>query len=358
MAKTDPDGFFQTHKFPLLIDEIQYAPELFSNIKMIVDEEKDKRGLFWLTGSQKYHLMQNVSESLAGRVIIVDMLGLSQAEIKGRSDTSRPFVPTLEWIRHAREAGGASESMTEVYERVWRGTFPELYQSANPLLPDDVADFLSSYIDSFLLRDVRDFRKIKNQASFYQFLAIAASRIGTALNLSGLSRDLQQSVNTIKAWLSVLEASGLIYLLRPFYQNIGKRVIKAPKLHFLDTGLVSHLCGMPDARTLAESPMAGTILETYAVSEILKGYYHNGTPARLYHYRNYDQQVVDLFIETAEAFHPVEIKKTASPKLSHAKHFPALEKLGKPVGHGAVLCFREKDIPLSDKVSAVPISYL
>lgn len=355
LARTDPALFLQSHKAPLIIDEVQYAPELFSAIKVIVDREK-KPGMFWLTGSQKFHLMQGITESLAGRVAILDLLGLSQAEIDGRSETVEPFLPTLQWIEQAKEKAGASKELKEVYRQIWSGSFPALYQNPDPLYRDT---FYRSYIQTYIQRDVKDILSITDDVTFNRFLGAIAARTGQLLNFSDIARDVDIDHKTAKAWLSVLETSGLVYLLQPYYHNVTKRLVKTPKLYFLDTGLCSYLTQWPTPESLEAGTMSGAILETYLFSEILKSYWHSGVSDRgFYYYRDTDQKEVDLIIETGEAIYPVEFKKTASPSRTASKHFPVLEKLKKRVGHGAVICFVEKDVPLSQDVTAVPIGYL
>lgn len=354
LAINDPALFLQSHKAPLIIDEVQYAPELFSAIKMIVDREKDKRGLYWLTGSQKFHLMKGITESLAGRVAIVDLLGLSQAELDGRAETAQPFMPTPEWIEQTKPHIKKPKTLPEVYETIWRGAFPALNE-------DKVIDrdlFYKSYVQTYIQRDVRDMLNINDELSFNRFLRAVAARTGQLLNYSDIARDVDIDHKTAKSWLSVLETSGLVYLLQPYHRNVTKRLVKTPKLYFLDTGLCSYLTQWPSAASLETGAMSGAILETYMFTEILKSYWHQGKTPRFYYYRDTDQQEVDLLIETGEAIYPVEFKKTATPYRTAPKNFKVLEKLGKPIGHGGVVCFVEKDVPLSQSVTAIPVGYL
>lgn len=354
LAQSDPALFLQTWKPPLIIDEIQYAPQLFSAIKIIVDREK-RNGLFWLTGSQKFHLTRGITESLAGRVAIVDLLGLSQAELSGRAESSRPFAPTPEWIAQARQsATGGTGQLMDVYPRIWLGSYPRLNEQG----PAARNLFYRSYIQTYIQRDVQDILKISDQMAFNRFLGAVAARTGQLLNYASLARDVGIDNKTAKSWLSILETSGLVYLLQPYHRNLTKRLVKTPKLYFLDTGLAAYLTKWPDAASLEAGSMSGALLETWLVAEILKSYWHNGLEANLYFYRDTDQREVDLIIETGDVLHPVEFKKTASPSVSTSRQFAVLEKLGKTVGHGAVLCFVERDIPLSGSVTAVPVGYL
>lgn len=352
MAQQDPGLFIQTYPAPLMIDEVQYAPQLFSYIKMIVDREK-KQNMFWLTGSQKFHLMKGVTESLAGRVAILDLLGLSQAELNGRADKTDPFIPTRAWIEHARMTTKPL-SLMEIYEQIWRGSFPRVNDPSGP----QRELFYRSYVQTYLQRDVKDVLNISDETVFYHFLVAVAARTGQMLNYADLARDVAIDNKTVKSWLSVLETSGLIYLLKPYYRNVTKRLVKAPKLYFLDTGFCAYLTKWPDAASLEAGAMSGTILETYLFSEILKSYWHNGVEPHFYYYRDIDQKEIDLVIETGDSFYPVEFKKTATPSNTASKHFMMLEKLGKKVGHGAVICFVPEAIPLSKDVTAIPVSYL
>lgn len=351
LARRDPALFLQTWQPPLIIDEIQYAPELFSAIKIMVDRDK-RNGLFWLTGSQKFQLMRGITESLAGRVAIIDLLGLSQAELDGRAALSQPFVPTAQWIAAAR--GNAPKPLMAVFRQIWLGSFPRLV--AQGAKTRDL--FYRSYIQTYIQRDVQDVLKVSDQLAFNRFLAAVAARTGQLLNYANLARDVDIDNKTAKAWLSVLETSGLVFLLQPYHTNLTKRMVKTPKLYFLDTGLAAYLTKWPDAASLEVGSMSGAMLETWVVSEIVKSYWHNGLEANLYFYRDTDQQEVDLLIESGDTLYPVEIKKTASPSQNARRQFAVLDKLDKTIGPGAVLCLVERDIPLSQSVTAVPVGYL
>lgn len=353
LARNDPGLFMQTYKQPLIIDEVQYAPNLFSYIKIIVDREKTN-GLFWLTGSQKFHLMKGISESLAGRVAIIDLLGLSQAETDGRHEMLRPFLPSSDWIGSAKMITDEPKTLTETYNRIWRGTFPKVVEAT-----DTVRNlFYQSYIQTYIYRDVKDILSISDETLFHRFLAAVAARTGQLLNYADLARDTSIDSKTAKSWLSVLETSGLVYLLRPYHRNVTKRLVKSPKLYFLDTGLCTYLTKWPTPDSLEAGAMSGAILETYLFSEILKSYYHNGVEPYFYYYRDLDQREVDLVIETGDSLYPVEFKKTATPSATASKHFHLLGKLGKKLGQGAVFCFIERDVALSEDVTAIPIGYL
>lgn len=354
LARRDPALFLQTWSPPLIIDEIQYAPELFSAIKLMVDRDK-RNGLFWLTGSQKFVLMRGITESLAGRVAIVDLLGLSQAELDRRAGLAQPFVPTAQWIAAARPASAqAPKPLMTLFQQIWLGSFPRLIgQGAQAR-----EVFYRSYIQTYIGRDVQDVLKVTDQLAFNRFLTAVAARTGQLLNYADLARDVDIDNKTAKAWLSVLETSGLVFLLHPYHTNLTKRMVKTPKLYFLDTGLAAYLTKWPDAASLAAGSMSGAMLETWVVSEILKSYWHNGLEAYLHFYRDTDQQEVDLLIEHGDTLYPVEIKKTASPSQNARRQFAVLDKLGKTIGPGAVLCLVARDIPLSQTMTAVPVGYL
>jgi predicted AAA+ superfamily ATPase len=355
LAQRDPALFLQTWPPPVLIDEIQYAPQLFSAIKMNVDRSQTN-GAFWLTGSQKFQMMRGVTESLAGRVAIIDLLGFSQAELLGRAATSQPFLPTQEWLDHARRnaTGMSGNSLMDIYERIWLGAYPRLNEQG-PAARDV---FYRSYIQTYIQRDVQDVLKVSDQLAFNRFLGAVAARTGQLLNYASLARDVDIDNKTAKAWLSVLETSGLVYLLQPYHRNLTKRLIKAPKLYFLDTGLAAYLTKWPSAASLEAGSQAGAMLETWLFTEILKSYWHNCLEAPFYYYRDTNQREIDLLIESGDSLYPVEFKKTASPSQNASNSFATLERLGKTVGPGAVVCFVERDIPLSAKVTAIPAGYL
>jgi predicted AAA+ superfamily ATPase len=352
LAQQDPALFLQTWPAPVTIDEVQYAPQLFSAIKMAVDKDP-RNGQYWLTGSQKFQLMQGLTESLAGRVAIVDLLGLSQAESQGRAQPSQPFLPTSDWIAQARSAA-QPQSLQSLYAQIWLGAYPRLQtQGAQSR---DV--FYSSYVQTYVQRDVRELLKVSDPLSFHRFLGVVAARTGQLLNYTHLANEVDIDTKTAKAWLSVLEASGLVYLLQPYHRNLTKRMIKSPKLYFLDTGLAAYLTKWSSPESLEAGSMSGAMLETWAVAEILKSYWHNGKEAPLYFYRDTDQKEIDLLIESDDVIYPIEIKKTATPSTQASKAFVAATYLGKTVGPGAVLCLAPRDVPLSASVTAIPMGYL
>jgi predicted AAA+ superfamily ATPase len=349
LAKDDPALFFQRFAPPVLIDEIQYAPELLPYIKMQVDRDR-KPGMFWLTGSQQFHLMKGVSESLAGRVGVVELLGLSRWERDGRGDLSTPFLPTSEEIRR-REKLAVGLSLKELYHIIWRGSFPAI-----ALSNDTNRDlFYSSYTQTYLQRDVRDLAQVGDEMAFLRFLRAAAARSAQLLNMVELSRDVDVAPNTVKRWVSILQASGIAFLLEAYHSNVTKRLVKASKLYFSDTGLCSWLTEWSSPQTLEAGAMSGPILETWIMSEILKSWRHAGRRAPFYFYRDKDQKEIDLLISQDGILYPLEFKKTASPNVAVARHFKSLEKLGVPVGPGGVICLVAQPLPLTTTTWSVPV---
>ncbi len=349
LAKEDPALFMQRFPTPILIDEIQYAPELLPYIKMAVDS-RQAPGLFWLTGSQQFHLMKGVSESLAGRVGIVQLLGLSRREGMGQGLESKPFLLDPSETE-ARQGSSGSISLRELYRLIWRGSFPLLV--AREETERDL--FYGSYLQTYLQRDVRDLAQVGDEMAFLRFLRAGAARTGQLLNLAELARDADVAPNTAKRWLSILQASGLVYLLEPFHSSVTKRLIKTPKLYFLDTGLCAYLTEWSGPETLEAGAMSGAILETWIMGEILRSWWHNGRRAPFYYYRDKDQKEIDLLIVQDGILYPLEFKKTASPGRRVASHFQTLAKLNMPVGPGGVICLVDQVLPLTNQVSAIPV---
>lgn len=352
LARQDPALFMQRFPPPVLIDEIQYAPELLPYIKLAVDRDRQP-GMFWLTGSQQFHVMKGVSESLAGRVAIVQLLGLSRQEATGRTHMDGPFLPLFQELQN-RMLKNDPLHLKELFKMIWRGAFPAI--SLNKDMDRDL--FYSSYVQTYLQRDVRDLARVGDEMAFLRFLRAAAARTGQLLNLSDMARDVDISPNTAKSWLSVLQASGMIYLLEPYHSNVTKRLVKAPKLYFLDSGLCAYLTQWSSPETLEAGAMSGSILETWILVEILKSYRHNGLNAPFYYYRDKDKKEIDLLIFRDGTLYPLEFKKTASPKKAAVRHFATLERLKIPIGPGGVICLCEHVLPLTDKTTSIPVAVL
>ncbi len=352
LASKDPAGFLQRYKWPLLIDEVQYAPELFPYIKILADKHKQP-GMFWLTGSQQFELMKNVTESMAGRVAIFKLLGISINE-ENKIIDSQPFIPT-EGLLLAKTNNAPVLTIPTVFHKIWRGSFPFVVTNDNP---GNWEKFYQSYIATYIQRDVRDYMQIDNQDYFLRFMKIAASRSGQLINYADFARDVGVSEPTIKTWITILKASGLIYILHPYFNNKIKRLVKTPKLYFLDTGLCCHLTGWLDPNTLEIGAMSGAMLETYVISEIIKSFLNNGREPSLYFYRDKDQQEIDLIIEANGKLYPIEIKKTATPSNLKLKNLKSLNKFELPLGPASVICMREDYIPLAEQINAIPIGFI
>lgn len=350
-AQIDPASFIERLQLPVLIDEVQYAPNLFSYIKMKVDQDKQP-GLFWLTGSQQFEMMKNVTESLAGRVAILNLQGISLAEEQNRKNTE-PFLPELAILKK-RQKQAKKITLPKMYFKIWRGSYPDVVVQKGK----NWERFYESYVSTYIQRDIQTFLNVRDTAAFYKFMRIAAARTGQLINYSDMARDVGVSEVTIKSWLHVLEASGIVYQLQPYFDNRAKRLIKLPKLYFMDTGLCAFLTGWLTADVLERGAMSGAILETYVVSEIIKSYLHNGRRPSLYFYRDKEKREVDLLIEQNGTLYPIEIKKTGTIQNTLFKGFDCLKNLNLPIGHGCVLCFVNSLVPLSKTVDAVPIWYL
>ena len=346
LAREDPVLFFDANRLPVAVDEIQRVPGLFQQVKFLVDQSPET-GRVVLTGSQTFHLMQGVSESLAGRVAILEMTGMSLRELTGCRGRG-PYVPS--------EAGddGRCESPEnlDLWATIHRGSMPRLM---DPSVSWDA--FYTGYVRTYLERDVRDLITVKDEASFYHFLVACAARTGRLVNHSALARDAGVDTKTAQSWLSVLQASGVVRLLRPFWSNATKRLTKTPKLYFTDTGLACHLLGWSSPETLRRGAMAGHVFETFVVGEIIKSYLNAGGDARNVHfYRDARQREIDLIIQEGRVLHPVEIKTSATVTREAVAGFSVLNDVGDyDVGAGAVICQTREPYPVTATVKAVPV---
>jgi len=352
-AVEESGAFFKNAPPPVFVDEIQYAPQLFPHIKIMLDAEK-KKGQFYLSGSQQFHLMKNVTESLAGRIGIVNLLGLSLRETSG-NDFSEPFLPTDDYFSKRGRASPAL-SHDEIWDIIHRGSMPEL--CVNPEFNRQM--FYGAYVKTYIQRDVRDLTQIGDELKFMHFLTVAAANTGQLLNLSSLARDVGISAPTAERWLSILIASGLVYLLRPYHNNITKRAVKTPKLYFLDTGLAAYLTKWTSPDVLRNGAMAGAFFETFVISEIIKSYTNAGVlEPPLFFYRDKDMREIDLLIENGGALHPIEIKKHADPKASDIAVFAALDKIqGIKRGAGGVVCMYDGVVALKGEDVVMPMGIL
>ncbi|TAH64181.1 MAG: ATP-binding protein [Anaerolineaceae bacterium] len=334
LAKTDPAMFLQLYKPPIFIDEVQYAPELFSYIKIHIDKS-NKAGDFWLTGSQLFKLMDGVQESLAGRVALLHLPPLSQQEIHG--GLRGEFIVDFDKLVK-RQDTISSVSTPEIYKRLFRGGMPALVSGKY----SDNSIFYSSYIGTYLERDVKNLTGTIESLKFMNFITAVAARTSQMLNYKGIADDCEIDQGTAKNWLKILETLGIIFFLHPYSNNVLKRTVKTPKLYFYDTGLVCYLTKWSSSETAMTGAMNGALLENYAVSEILKSYHNVGKEAFIYYYRDKDTKEIDLIIEGDGKLHPIEIKKTTIPDKRLLNVFKVIEKSPLERGIGAVLCMAEK----------------
>jgi hypothetical protein len=332
IAKTDPELFLQLHKPPVLIDEVQYAPELFTYIKLHVDKNHQP-GAFWLTGSQVFKLMHGVQESLAGRVAVLSLTSLSQAEING-GDTE-PFVIDMEALS-ARKTNRKTADTREIFERIYRGSMPAIASGVN----SNSQIFYSSYLTTYIERDVRELSGAIDSLKFMRFVTAVAARCGQMLNVAEIARDADINQVQAKNWLEILETLGIIFYLHPYSNNLLKRLVKTPKLYFYDTGLVCYLTKWSSAETLESGAMNGAILENFVVAEIMKTYLNSGKEPYLYYYRDKDAKEIDVVLEHDGVLNPIEIKKTSNPGTELIKVFNLLDKSSTPRSKGAVICMK------------------
>ena len=347
LAIEEPELFLERFETPVIIDEIQYAPGLFPYIKMRVDRDGIK-GAYWLTGSQIFHLMQNASESLAGRVGIVHLLGLSQTEISGRP--SVPFLPTKA-ILSAKRTVAEHSSIIEVFTAIQRGSLPALLAGENRPTAEQ---YYSSYVQTYLQRDIKDLSQVGDELAFLRFLTAVAARTGQMLQYADLARDIGISQPTAKKWLSLLVTSGIVTLVEPWHSNTLTRMIKAPKLYFLDTGLAAYLTRWTTPEALEAGASSGAFFETFVVSEIMKSWYNAGETPPVFYYRDKDRNEIDLILEADGKLHPVEIKKSANPGKDAIAAFRVLANVGKSIGPGGVVCCATEYLPLDAQNSIIP----
>ena len=360
-AKKEPELFLQRFSPPVIIDEVQYATELFDYIKIYADTHK-KCGDFWLTGSQTFHLMQNVTESLAGRAGIVRMLGFSNSEIEKTG--FGPFEVSPDALIGRLETAKRL-TLPEVYERIYKGSFPRLYENTDV----DRKIFYESYLETYISRDIKALTQVADELAFLNFISAVAARTATNVNYDTLANETRISAPTAKQWLSILVSSGLVALISPFANNALKRTIKAPRMYFLDTGLCAYLTRVNSPEFLEASAMDGVFFETWVVSEIYKSYINNGERPPLYFYRDQNKKEIDLIIHQNNTVYPIEIKKSSAPKDS-VRHFSVLNPIEEEpseedrfsgaahlkteIGTGAVICLASDVLPIDKKNWYIP----
>ena len=373
-AVADPRAFLSWHAPPAIYDEVQWAPELLPYVKEWIDERRDEPGQFLLSGSQNLLLAAQITESLAGRAAVLRLLPVSRREREPArlhapllweadrdTGTGSEELPAELWRgqpespRAGHTLQRSEESPAEFWRDLLHGSYPEIV--ANP--KRDAALWQSSFVQTYLERDVRHLRRIGDLSQFQSFLRALAARSGQLLNASDLSRDLGVAANTVRAWLSVLEATHQIVVVRPYFANIGKRLVKAPKVYFTDTGLLCHLTGIRDPELAASGPLAGAIMETAVLSEICKTLVNRGADPQIYFWRTAAGVEVDFLVQAGDRIVPVEVKKTATPRPAMARSIQALQRdLGDAAGHGYLVHAGHGRTPLAEGVTAAGLSEL
>ena len=334
LAKSDPKMFLQLHKPPVLIDEVQYAPELFTYIKILVDEHHDP-GAFWLTGSQIFRLMQDVQESLAGRVALLHMSPLSQREITGAECV--PFKTDFDMLAEQSKKL-QPVAVPELFMRMWNGCMPGLV--SNDFSGRDI--FYSSYLSTYMERDVRDLSGTVDALKFVRFITAVAARTSQLVNYKNIADDADIDQVTCKNWMNILETLGIIFLLHPYSNNVLKRTIKTPKVYFYDTGLVCYLTRWSSPEVVESGAMSGALLENFTVSEIMKSYQNAGLEPYIHYYRDRDAKEIDVILEGDGKLCPLEIKKTAMPDKRLVRSFNVIDKSPLRIGTSGILCMADK----------------
>jgi predicted AAA+ superfamily ATPase len=306
--------------------------------------------MYWITGSQQFNMMANVTESLAGRVGILNLQGFSQAE-KDKMPESPPFLPTKKLLT-AKEK--TNKTIKDIFSRIWKGSYPALFLKSNK----DWMLFYDSYIQTYIERDVKQIVNVSNELLFLNFMKVLAARTSQTINYANIANEVGVNETTVKSWLSILQTSGIVYLLQPYSNNLTNRIIKTPKMFFLDTGLVCFLTKWNTSETLESGAFSGAIFETYIVSEILKSYWHNGITPAIYFYRDKEKREVDIILEENGKLYPLEIKQKSNPGSDDIKNFDVLAKFGKEIAPGGVICQSPTHLPLGKKDYIIPLTYI
>jgi predicted AAA+ superfamily ATPase len=365
-AAEDVGLFLLNNPCPLMIDEVQKCPSIFNRLKIVLDNT-DKLSNFYLTGSQKLQLMENISDSLAGRISIVELDGLSLREIN-EVDFNQHFVPSAEYLNEREKY--LKKYSADIWETIHRGSFPELY--VNP--EREWIDYYQSYVKTYLERDVNRLVKAKNHLTFVRFMTAVAARTGQVINYANIASELDVSEVTVKEWVSILEKSGIIYILKPYTASVLKRAVKTPKLYFRDTGLCCYLTRWLTPETLKNGAMAGAMFETFVINEILKSYSNEGLEYDfdVYYYNGKDKKKktetgkvievegeIDLIIQENGILYPIEIKMSTMPKASMASEFDVLDGIpDKKRGMGTIICLLDRKLYLRENLVALPLEYL
>jgi predicted AAA+ superfamily ATPase len=351
LARKDPVMFFQTYKPPMIIDEIQYAPELFPPIKIMCDNSTES-GLFWLTGSQHFEMMKNVQESLAGRIGILELYSLSKREIDGNI-IDEPLDFELESLIE-RQNHSPKTDVLSVFDYIYNGGMPQIVNADTEIR----REYFNAYVSTYLMRDATELGGVTDMLRFGKFVTACAALTGQMLNVKTLADSSEISQPTAHNWLRLLEGLGVIYLLRPFSNNAIKRLVKAPKLYFLDTGLAAHLSMWPTTETLMNGAASGAFFESFVVTELLKNMSASPANTNLSYYRDQNAREIDLIVESGGRFHPLEIKKSANPDRRETKKFDVLQKTAWGRGSGGIVCMCEEVIPIDGQNCFIPCGLL
>jgi predicted AAA+ superfamily ATPase len=348
-AAADPRGFLAMHPPPAIFDEVQYASELLPYVKERIDARRDRRGQYLLTGSQNLLLMERVTESLAGRAAILRLLPFSQKEAAGRHEA------TLPWDSRRRKTPAPAITRPSLWRGFLRGGYPELVAEPGR----DLTLWHASYVQTYLERDVRLLRQVGDLGLFQSFLRAIAARSGSLLNLADIARDIGVTLGTARAWLSVLETTFQVFVVRPYFVNIGKRLVKTPKIYFTDVGTLCYLVGLRDPEHAASGPMGGAIFETAVFSEIVKSLVHRGEEPQIHFWRTSTGTEVDFLVETAGKLVPIEVKLSATPRPEMASGIKSFRAdLGDKAAPGYVVHPGDVRLPLAPGITALPFSDL
>jgi predicted AAA+ superfamily ATPase len=351
LAQTEPEIFFQVYKPPVIIDEVQYAPQLFTQIKILCDGSEE-RGAFWLTGSQQFQMMRNVRESLAGRVGVLELYSFTKREAdEVHFDSELDF--SLDTLA-ARQRTAKTADITDVFNHIWRGGMPRLLGAD----AEQRREYFNAYVSSYLMRDAAEMGGITDLSAFGKFLTACASLVGGQVSYKTLAEAAGIAEPTAKIWLRLLEGMGIIYLLRPYSNNALKRLSKTPKLYFLDTGLAAHLSMWLSPETLMNGAASGHFFENFVVAELMKNYAYAETKANLSYYRDSNAKEIDVFVERGTSIHPLEIKKSANPDRREVKKFDVLAKTAAERGAGGILCMCGQVTPISAIDSFIPVNLI
>ena len=347
LAQTDPVLFFQTYKPPILIDEVQKAPELFEQIKIICDES-DEKGLIWLTGSQQYKMMEKVRETLAGRIGILELYSLSQREKNGLV-----FEEGLDFslkALQARQRKVEKNNVVKVFQHIWEGGMPQLLGVDEEMRNE----YYNSYIDTYLMRDVTEVGGITDSVKFRKFLSGCAALVSEQVNYATLAESAEISAPTAKEWLKILQGLHIVYLLEPYSNNELKRLSKTPKLYFCDTGLCAYLSMWLTPNTLMNGAASGHYYENYVVMELVKNYAYAKSKANITYYRDSNAKEIDVFVEENNTIHPLEIKKSSNPDKREVKKYSVIDKASLVRGNGGIVCMCEQPLPIDEDNCFIP----